>query len=210
MANYYHNRYGPLFASFLKARELSALVDSPSNGRMRPLLDILTVERAFAGRRVTDVDMARACVAAIHMSHGSLDKADALSAELGTREGHYIHALIHLREGDFTNAAYWMRRVGKHAIHPDLVQHARSVVHAPTIDTAFLREQSEWNAVGFVQLCRMYAGRPSETETLCRVIQMREWELLFNWCFVGAQREIEEPLAIPMGRERFAKASSWV
>lgn len=45
--------------------------------------------------------------------HGDWDKAHQLSQDASSPEGDWVHAYLHRREGDQSNAAYWYNRAGK-------------------------------------------------------------------------------------------------
>ena len=40
-------------------------------------------------------------------------KAHQIAQEISTKEGSWIHAYLHRKEGDRSNAAYWYSRAGK-------------------------------------------------------------------------------------------------
>jgi len=44
------------------------------------------------------------------------DDAHAIASDLGGEKGDWIHALLHVIEGDMANAAYWYGRCGKPGI----------------------------------------------------------------------------------------------
>ncbi len=44
---------------------------------------------------------------------GDWDAAHAAAQEGGTREGAWVHAYLHRKEGDEGNAGYWYRRAGR-------------------------------------------------------------------------------------------------
>lgn len=48
------------------------------------------------------------------------DEAHALAQDLHSKTGDWIHALLHLIEGDLGNSAYWYHRVGRP--RPDVAQ----------------------------------------------------------------------------------------
>jgi hypothetical protein len=45
------------------------------------------------------------------------------------------------------------------------------------------RSLEELRADAFIDLCEKSASNGSATEMLCRRIQQREWELLFDFCY---------------------------
>jgi hypothetical protein len=45
-----------------------------------------------------------------HDARGEWDKAHALAQEVDDRDGAWVHAYLHRKEGDLGNAAYWYGR----------------------------------------------------------------------------------------------------
>jgi hypothetical protein len=129
--------------------------------------------------------MAAACLAALWLRYDFADESHAISQELETIEGSYWHAILHRREPDFANAKYWFRRVGSHPISPALAAAARESAQAAAPDRAaeFLNAQTAWDHFRFVDLCQSVLAGRSAAELLCRQIQQREWELLFDHCY---------------------------
>ena len=46
------------------------------------------------------------------------DEAHNVAQDIDTPMGSWIHALLHLIEGDVGNAGYWFRKAGKPAVEP--------------------------------------------------------------------------------------------
>jgi len=47
------------------------------------------------------------------------DEAHEIASGMGGKTGDWIHALLHVIEGDLGNAAYWYERCGEPAIEPE-------------------------------------------------------------------------------------------
>jgi hypothetical protein len=133
-------------------------------------------------------DMAACCLAGLWLLAGNLDESHRLSQEIETPSGSYWHGLMHRMEPDFANSKYWFRRVGRHPVFPSLLTDAPSLAASHRLDgpAAFLAATSEWDPFAFVDLCEACVKQQSSHETLCREIQRREWELLFDHCWHGA------------------------
>ncbi|MBI3118624.1 MAG: hypothetical protein HYZ00_08055 [Candidatus Hydrogenedentes bacterium] len=95
-----------------------------------------------------------------------LDRSHAISQGIETPTGWFWHAIMHRREGDFSNSHYWYRRVGWH----------------PAMDAL-----PEYNGHEFVD--EVEAHHVQNPEPLVGR-QRLEWAALFTWC----AREISSEL----------------
>ena len=145
--------YGPAFGALLRDAPLSALGPGKPDPARRPLLEALAGDDAFRPRRVADRRMADACRAGMWLLYDFLDESHAISQEISTPEGSYWHALLHRREPDFSNSAYWFRRVGPHPVFEPLREEAARLAVGGPADTAFLVRQANWDPFGFGDLC---------------------------------------------------------
>ena len=179
--------YGSALAP-LVAERLPGLGPGEPNQAMRPQLAALTVETAFAGRRIVDEDAARCCLSALWLCHDFLDESHTISQEIHTALGSYWHGIMHRREPDYGNAKYWFRRVPGHSIYQPLAARARELASGEKLDAPaqFLAQQSQWDPYRFVDLCESVAHGRSHCEKLAREIAHAEWLLLFDHCYRAA------------------------
>jgi hypothetical protein len=130
--------------------------------------------------------MARCCLSAIWLVHGFLDEAHAICQDVPTTSGSLWHAIMHRREGDFSNAKYWLRRVRKHPAFLPLGQRVAEVVAAADGNRAAngLIPGDTFDPFAFVDLVEhaVRGGRAASDE-LCLDVQQAEWEILFDWCY---------------------------
>jgi len=191
MANFDANKYGPVFGSLLKEPRLMPLGPGSPNPDVHSELKGLTIEEAFGSGTIHDEVMARCCLAAMWLYHDYLDESHGLSQEMHTPAGSYWHGLMHRREPDYSNAKYWFKRVGAHPIFDTLATAAKEKVPNDLPPSArFLASQKTWDPFAFIDLCEEAGG--SALEMLCRQIQQKEWELLFDFCFRKAV-EVRNP-----------------
>lgn len=174
--------YGPTIAGLLGDGRVMPLDAGRPDGALRTRLIDLDPDQLLAPGRVRDRPMAEACLAALWLYADDLDRSHRISQGLHGQDGCYWHGIMHRREGDFSNAKYWMRRVGAHPIHDPLNQAARALAGGASGDAGFLASQPAWDAYAFIDLCEAAcAGRGSAD--LCRQTQAREWQLLFDHCY---------------------------
>jgi hypothetical protein len=72
-------------------------------------------------------------VALWHDARGDWDRAHEVAQDVPDPDGAWVHAYLHRKEGDPSNAAYWYRRAGKPVAHTSLTDEWEAIV------TAFLR-----------------------------------------------------------------------
>ena len=58
-------------------------------------------------------------VALWHTKKGNWDKAHDIISDIASQMGSWIHAHLHVIEGDLGNAAYWYNRAGREPISPE-------------------------------------------------------------------------------------------
>jgi hypothetical protein len=161
--------------------------DSPSPPRFSPAIDAIlaaapsmpldagTVDAALV-QRLRSLDLAaighglaaKACLAGMWLLANDLGSSHRLSQELHTPEGSFWHAIMHRREGDFGNAKYWFRRVGRHPVLESLA-----------VDP--------FRFVDEVEHCVL---RRDGNEAALVAIQQLEWETLFRFCWDLARSTI--------------------
>ncbi len=99
---------------------------------------------------------------------GDLDRSHTISQDDSSAEGSFWHAIMHRRESDYSNAAYWFRRVGSHAVLDDLAQKY-------SVD---YRDPAQ-----FIDAVAAACKAPdAERVAHLQQIQWTEWQLLFQDC----------------------------
>jgi hypothetical protein len=142
--------------------------------KMRQRLAALSPDTLLMPNAVRRAEDAEACLAALWLYHDFLEEAHALSQSIDTANGSYWHGIMHRREPDAANAAYWFRRVGTHPIFVPLANEARSAGLELSAD--------HWDPFAFIDLCEKHRGTGTPDEMTLRRVQHKEWELLFDWC----------------------------
>lgn len=158
----------------------------------------------LCGGPVRNPDAADACLAGLWLWNGFFEESHALSQRLHTAEGSWWHGILHRREGDFGNAAYWFRRIGDHPLLPVLGRCVARLVPdgAATGEAAFLGSGRSWDPCRFTTLCESLAGKghpvagrglaASDSNDLWRLARRAaeaEWRMLFAACLSRARGE---------------------
>ncbi|MEY2821282.1 MAG: hypothetical protein ACO268_07045 [Opitutales bacterium] len=55
------------------------------------------------------------------IARGDWDRSHAIAQDDETPHGSWVHALLHLIEGDLSNARYWFAEAGRKPVGPDKV-----------------------------------------------------------------------------------------
>jgi hypothetical protein len=191
MTMFESNRYGPLFGPLVQEERLNELGPGRPDAAARPALRNLRWADAFAPAAVADSSMAEACLSGLWLYYDDLDESHRISQSLGSATGSYWHSLMHRREPDAWNSKYWLDRTGRHPIFPVLCEEAKALAQAgdPPPEARFLLGQNQWDPYRFVDLCEAARTGKSDSEMLCRRIQLAEWRLLFDFCYRKAAGE---------------------
>jgi hypothetical protein len=109
-----------------------------------------------------------------------LDEAHAAAQDLDTVEGSFWHGILHRREPDPDNAAYWFGRVGQHPVFPALRDAAADILSTHSVP---FRIQNTWDPMAFIDFYEAARQQPgSEAQKVANMIQDAEWEILFDYC----------------------------
>lgn len=123
---------------------------------LKPLLD------GGIGDHLTDVPISRQMemLSGLWLVAGDIDQSHSISQDLPSSEGSFLHGIMHRREGDFGNAKYWFRRVGKHPVFEQLSRETDGHYGDP---------------LDFVDQCERASGEQIER---CQWSQWAEWQAL--------------------------------
>jgi hypothetical protein len=114
--------------------------------------------------------------------YGFLEESHSIAQGIDSPEGSYWHALMHRSEGDFDNSKYWYRRVGRHAIFPDLLSAARQLEVNSSSTLASILELSDWDPFRLVDAMEKAARRETQDRVLLEAIVREEYNLLMGYC----------------------------
>jgi len=130
----------------------------------------------------------RSAAAALALWNDHLAAAHAVFQNDESPNGSLWHAILHRREGDFSNSKYWLARAGRHPVYEvlgELAAEAVSPAERGSIFSAVLR--GGWNAAALVDAVRQVsASNDPTTRSIAVRLQRLEWQALFCHCFRDA------------------------
>lgn len=85
---------------------------------------------AFAAAATPPAGLDPALLALWHDAHGDWDRAHELAQQDTGRDGAWVHAYLHRKEGDEGNAGYWYARAGRPAASGDLAAEWAAIARA--------------------------------------------------------------------------------
>jgi hypothetical protein len=184
--------YGPNFAPLLETDRRRPLDAGKPDAAAATRLKKLSIDAAFAhvrsqasSTRPLDMELARCCVAGVWLLHDYLDESHTVSQRIDSPSGSFWHAIMHRREGDFSNAKYWFRNVGQHPTVAALGERAVELAANRADDSLLgkLVESGDWDPFAFVELCQAVESGQTAAREFCLDVQQAEWELLFDHCY---------------------------
>ena len=172
------------FSSFLATPEPPELGPGPRAG-VQPQAELSRALDNLFSQAELPVERQQLIRALLLLWHDQLGPAHELSQSIDTADGAFVHGIMHRREPDYGNAAYWFRRVGLHPAFPEIVR-GISTIPESNSNPGLHRQlvgKGEWDPFAFIDACRSVATKPAVDpgQRYLREIQRIETESLLNW-----------------------------
>ena len=158
------------------------VVDGPVRAPARVLSGVVPAD--LIARPIKHPDDAVAGLAGLWLWHDALDGCHRIVQDIASPTASFWHAIMHRREGDFSNSKYWYHRCATHHVIRQMGAIAASTAGALASDSLVTPALSDgWNPDGFVDLVQRMHSKPSDPRhELAIRLQRLEWEGLFCYC----------------------------
>lgn len=160
------------------------VVTEQGNPRAKALLQNTRAKDLIEPPPLADHDGVKAMLAGLWLWHDFLEQSHVISQKIDSPTGSFWHAIMHRREGDFSNSKYWYAKCGGHPILPVLAAQAGPMLNPLPADKLLLRLISDgWDANALVDLIEAVHDRPDDPRHRAAVaLQQLEWRVLFDHC----------------------------
>jgi hypothetical protein len=134
-------------------------------------------------------EYAQAVLAGLWLRHDGLEECHQVVQKVPLQPEvaatfNFWHAIMHRREGDFSNSKYWYHQAGDHPILPALGQHVGDLINHLPADKSLLRIlRGGWNPDAWVDLVEEVDSAENDPRRHLLInIQQIEWRMLFEHC----------------------------
>ncbi len=127
-------------------------------------------------RSVVNANEAAGVLSALWLRHDWLDESHTIAQGIERATGSFWHAIMHRREGDFSNSKYWYARCRNHPALTDLARIAAAS------ETAAGRRVTAggWNPDALVDLAEAAHRGDDAAMPAAIALQRLEWRVLFE------------------------------
>jgi hypothetical protein len=153
----------------------------------RDLLEGVTPNQLLAAP-VKSPAYADAMLAGLWLWHDGLEESHRISQSISDSTGSFWHAIMHRREGDFSNSKYWYARAAGHPVLATLAGSVGPLVNRAPADKSLLRIVANgWNPNAFVDFVESVSADEADGRYPIAVeLQKLEWRVLWEHCARGA------------------------
>lgn len=111
-----------------------------------------------------------------------LEPSHCISQGEHNPDGSLVHAIMHRREPDYSNAKYWWRSTGDHSCFPDIAAKVAPMVESDRTLSDQILPGGEWDSYGFTDAVAQGIREPADSprHQLLKEIQRAETEAVLE------------------------------
>ena len=113
---------------------------------------------------------------ALLLWHDHLEASHEILQCLNSKDGCFLHALMHRREPDFPNAKYWLNQTGQHKAYSEIAKRSKILLEEESLPNLFTHE---WNPYAMVDNVE-HAKPNKQTYKTLQKIQQIEMEVFIE------------------------------
>ena len=172
------------FKEAIATPELPMLGPQRRGGTRSEAEIIRSLDSFFSGQNIPESRKPLLRSAAL-LWHDHLDESHTISQGIETRDGSWLHGIMHRREPDYGNAKYWFRRVAPHEAFPELAERVEVLLQEDgTGLSKRLIENGQWKPFAFIDECeRAEQKKDAALTSTLRKIQAVEFDVLVKNIF---------------------------
>jgi len=141
----------------------------------------------FCGKFRCEDPLEETLLCAALLWHDYLDQSHSISQNLASSTGSFLHGIMHRREPDYGNAAYWFRRVGRHDCFAAIAEGVKDFLGRQRAEPLAARwmPSHAWDPFAFIAACEEAASNPPGHPdiTALQEVQGIEFEALVRSVF---------------------------
>ncbi|MCC6424732.1 MAG: hypothetical protein IT447_14755 [Phycisphaerales bacterium] len=172
----------PLAHRIIQENDYGRLVVESSSAAQQSLADVSAGQLLIAPIR--SPLHAQAMLAGLWLWCDGLEQSHTISQGIDDPTGSFWHAILHRREGDFSNSKYWYARCADHPVLATLSARAADIINPLPADKFLLKLNLRgWNPDVFVDLVQHLHHQSDDPLFAAAVaLQQLEWRSLFDHC----------------------------
>ncbi|EMI57898.1 hypothetical protein [Rhodopirellula sallentina] len=114
------NQFAPELRSAIESSSMPGLADGPFDAALAQQLE--SANASSLQTQSGQIPAPPLVVSGLWLLAGDLDRSHSISQNEPSAQGSFWHGIMHRREGDYSNAAYWFRRVRSSPVFDSLCE----------------------------------------------------------------------------------------
>lgn len=179
--------FGPSIENILgKGNRLPSLAPPEGEAQIARKIEDLISNGICPGRSIKSRPEVQGLACGLYLYFDILEQAHLIAQDIKGSMGAFWHGMMHRREPDDGNAAYWYRLAGGHPalkkFGSQALKYLRQESQTQLVKSFVSRK--EWDPFFFVKTCSVARKSGSVGDIrLLNELQLLEWRILFEYCF---------------------------